>query len=179
MLVISDSGERLGVMPTHQAIQMAKDRGLDLVEVATQATPPVCRILDYGKFKYEQEKKERQARKGQRSSVLRELRIRPKINEHDLEAKSRMVKRLLDEGDKVRVSVIFRGREITHTELGWKLLQKLSLYMKDIALVEKLPAMEGNMLTVIFAPGKKSTETKPALKETPSEVAVKDTAKGS
>ena len=158
---------------------MAKDRGLDLVEVAAQATPPVCRVLDYGKFKYEQEKKERQARKGQRSGVLRELRIRPKINEHDLEAKSRMVKRLLDEGDKVRVSVIFRGREITHTELGWKLLQKLSLYMKDLALVEKLPAMEGNMLTVIFAPSKKTDETKPIVKETPPEVAVKETVKGS
>ena len=166
-------------MPTPQAIQMAKDRGLDLVEVAAQATPPVCRVLDYGKFKYEQEKKERQARKGQRSGVLRELRIRPKINEHDLEAKSRMVKRLLDEGDKVRVSVIFRGREITHTELGWKLLQKLSLYMKDLALVEKLPAMEGNMLTVIFAPGKKTAETKPIVKESPPEVAVKETVKGS
>ena len=165
-------------MPTFQAIQIAKDRGLDLVEVAAQATPPVCRILDYGKFKYEQEKKERQARKGQRSGLLRELRIRPKINEHDLEAKSRMVKRLLDEGDKVRVSVIFRGREITHTELGWKLLQKLSLYMKDIALVEKLPGMEGNMLTVIFAQGKKTTETKPITKETPPEVAVKEIAKG-
>lgn len=166
-------------MPTHQAIQMAKDRGLDLVEVAAQAIPPVCRVLDYGKFKYEQEKKERQARKGQRSGVLRELRIRPKINEHDLEAKSRMVKRLLDEGDKVRVSVIFRGREITHTDLGWKLLQKLSLYMKDLALVEKLPAMEGNMLTVIFAPGKKTAETKPIVKETLSEVAIKETTKGS
>ncbi|MBF8303688.1 MAG: translation initiation factor [Dehalococcoidia bacterium] len=166
-------------MPTHQAIQMAKDRGLDLIEVAAQATPPVCRILDYGKFKFEAEKKERQARKGQRSSTLRELRIRPKINEHDLEAKSRMVKRLLDEGDKVRVSVIFRGREITHTELGWKLLQKLSLFMKDLALVEKLPAMEGNMLTVIFAPNKKPAEIKPVVKDTPSEMAVKEIVKGS
>ncbi len=158
---------------------MAKDRGLDLIEVAAQATPPVCRILDYGKFKFEAEKKERQARKGQRSSTLRELRIRPKINEHDLEAKSRMVKRLLDEGDKVRVSVIFRGREITHTELGWKLLQKLSLFMKDLALVEKLPAMEGNMLTVIFAPNKKPAEIKPVVKDMPSEMAVKEIVKGS
>ncbi len=158
---------------------MAKDRGLDLIEVAAQATPPVCRILDYGKFKFEAEKKERQARKGQRSSTLRELRIRPKINEHDLEAKSRMVKRLLDEGDKVRVSVIFRGREITHTELGWKLLQKLSLFMKDLALVEKLPAMEGNMLTVIFAPNKKPAETKPVVKDVPSEMAIKEIVKGS
>lgn len=174
-------------MPTYQAIQMARERGLDLVEVAAQAVPPVCRVLDYGKFKFEQEKKERQARKGQRSGELRELRIRPKINEHDLTAKSGMVKRLLDEGDKVRVSVVFRGREITHPELGWKLLQKLSQTMKDVALVEKLPAMEGNMLTVIFAPGKKAPEkaerlpeAKPAAKpakEAPRQEAAKETAK--
>lgn len=169
-------------MPVYQAIASARERGLDLVEVAPQAVPPVCRILDYGKFKYEQEKKERQARKGQRSGELRELRIRPKINVHDLDAKSRLVKRLLDEGDKVRVSVVFRGREITHPELGWKLLQKFSQTMKDAALVEKMPGMEGNMLTVIFAPTKKALEKavegKP-VREAAHQEFTKETAKES
>lgn len=158
-------------MPTPQAIQMARERGLDLVEVAAQAVPPVCRLLDYGKFKYEQEKKERQARKGQRGGLLRELRVQPKIKDHDLETKSRLIKRLLSEGDKVRVSVIFRGRAITHTEIGWSLLRKLSLTMKDAALVEKLPAMEGNMLTVIFAPMKKAAEAKTGKEKTPQPAA--------
>lgn len=178
MLVIGEGGERLGVMPTYQAIQMARERGLDLVEVASQAVPPVCRVLNYGKFKYEQEKKERLARKGQRSGLLRELRIRPKINEHDLEAKGRLVIRLLGEGDKVRVSVVFRGREITHPEIGWKLLQKLSQSIKEVALVEKMPAMEGNMLTVIFAPSKKAVESK-TVKETAPRVAAKEMVKES
>lgn len=173
VLLIGDGGQRLGVMPTRQALQMARDQGLDLVEVASQAAPPVCRILDYGKYKYEQEKKERQSRKSQRSGLLRELRVRPKINEHDLEAKGRLVTRLLGEGDKVRVSVFFRGREITHPDIGWKLLQKLSLSLKDVAVVEKPPAMEGNALAVTFAPNKKAVEAR-SVKERPTKELVKE-----
>lgn len=162
MLLIGEGGERLGALPLSQALQKAREAGLDLVEVASQANPPVCRLLDYGKYRYEQEKKERQSRRSQRAGLLRELRIRPKIKEHDLESKARLVQRLLAEGDKVRVSVVFRGREITHPDLGWKLLQKLAQEMKGIALVEKMPGMEGNMLTTIFSPAKKPAEPKEA-----------------
>ncbi len=140
---------------------MAREAGLDLVEVAPAAVPPVCRILDYGKFKYEQTKKEREAKKRQKLSTLKGMRLRPKIDDHDLDFKTRTIADFLNDGDKVKVTVIFRGREIAHTDLGRAILDKVVANLKDVAVVERAPFMEGRTMTVILAPsGKKSGESK-------------------
>jgi len=146
-------------MPLYQAREVATKRILDLVEVAPTAVPPVCRLLDYGKYKYEQAKKEREARRSQKTSLLRQVRLRPKIDSHDFEAKARTVKKLLANGDKVRVSVIFRGREITHPEIGWRLLQRMSEMLKEVASVERQPMLEGRNMFVILSASQK-TKTK-------------------
>ena len=130
VLVVDDDGEQLGTMQTSEAIQLAQEKGLDLVEVAPAAKPPVCRLLDYGKFRYLQTKKERDARKGQKTSLLREVRFRPRIGDHDIEAKKRQVKKLLDEGAKVKLTVMFRGREITHQDIGVELLRGLQRHLR-------------------------------------------------
>lgn len=145
-------------MPVPQALALAREQGLDLVEVAATAQPPVCRIIDYGRFKYEQAKKERQAKKGQHLSQVREVKIRPKIGIHDLEAKIRNGKKMLAEGDKIKVVVVFRGREMAHQSHGWTLLQKVGEALKDVAVPDRPPQMEGNTLGVIFAPGKQRKE---------------------
>ena len=116
--LVGEKGEQLGVMLLSQAKEVARKHTLDLVEVATTAVPPVCRLLDYGKYKYEQDKKEREARRNQKISLLREVRLRPKIGDHDFEAKARIAKKLLTNGDKVKVTIMFRGREITHPDIG-------------------------------------------------------------
>jgi translation initiation factor IF-3 len=142
----------LGVTPILQAMDMARERGLDLVEVAPNANPPVCRILDYGKFKYEQSKKEREAHKHQKQVVLREVRFKPKIGAHDIAVKRRVVEGLLAGGDKVKVSVMFRGREITHPEIGRELLLGISQTLKEVAIVERQPSMEGRFMNMYLAP---------------------------
>jgi translation initiation factor IF-3 len=152
-------------MPLRQALEIAREHDIDLVEVAPTAVPPVCRLLDYGKFKYEQAKKEREARKGQKSALLRQVRLRPKIGEHDIDIKTRLIKKLLDEGDKVKVLVMFRAREITHPHLGKELLDKISDVLKEAASVEKPLAMEGRNMSIIFAPSTKQTEQKHKNKE--------------
>ena len=139
-------------MPLVQAREVARDRNLDLVEVAATAVPPVCRLLDYGKYKYEQAKKEREAKKNQKIAVLREVRLRPKIGAHDFEAKARITKKLLYGGDKVKVTVLFRGREITHPEIGRKLLQRMAETLKDEASVEGRPLMEGRRMNLVLSP---------------------------
>jgi translation initiation factor IF-3 len=140
-------------MPLYQAREVAKNQSLDLVEVAPTAEPPVCRLLDYGKYKYEQAKKEREAKKTQKVSLLREVRLRPKIGDHDFNSKARLVKKLLDGGDKVKITVMFRGREITHPQLGLKLLQRMADTVTEIASVEGQPAMDGRRMHVILTPG--------------------------
>jgi len=150
--LVGDKGEQLGVMPLFQAREVANNKELDLVEVAATATPPVCRLLDYGKYKYEQAKKEREARKSQKISLLREVRIRPKIGNHDFDAKARLAKKLLEGGDKVKITVLFRGREITHPEIAWKLLQRMSDTLEDLATVEGKPQMEGRRMHIILMP---------------------------
>lgn len=147
-------------MPLRQALEIAREHETDLVEIAPTAVPPVCRLLDYGKFKYEQAKKEREARKGQKSALLRQVRLRPKISGHDVDTKTRVIKKLLDEGDKVKVLVMFRAREITHPQLGKGLLDKVSESLKGFASIEKPLAMEGRNMSVIFAPSLKQTEPK-------------------
>lgn len=152
MLLIDDEGQKLGVLPTHEALNMARERDLDLVEVAPNANPPVCRILDYGKFKYEQAKKEREAHKHQKQAQLREVRFRPKIGQHDIDVKARVARQLLQQGDKVKMSVMFRGREITHPEIGRDLLVRVAEGLKDLAIVERQPGMEGRFMNMYLAP---------------------------
>jgi len=147
-------------MPVGKALEAARERGYDLVEVAPQSVPPVCRLLDYGKFKYEQTKKEREARKKQKSVFLREVRFRPKIGGHDIEFKTRLIKKLLDEGDKVKVSVLFRGREITHPELGKELLEMVAKEIGEAATVEKAPGMDERRMIMILSPAKQPRATK-------------------
>ncbi|MFH1003007.1 MAG: translation initiation factor IF-3, partial [Chloroflexota bacterium] len=133
--LVGEKGEQLGIMPMYQALETAKKNNLDLVEVAPTAEPPVCRLLDYGKYKYEQTKKEREQRRSQRTSLLREIRLRPKIGTHDFDAKARTAKKLLEGGDKLQVTILFRGREITHPELGLKLLQRMTETLNETAVI--------------------------------------------
>jgi translation initiation factor IF-3 len=156
-------------MPVLQARELAKKANLDLVEVAPTSVPPVCRLLDYGKFKYEQQKKEQQARKSQKVLLQREIRLRPKIGIHDFEAKARVAKKLLADGAKVKVTLMFRGREITHPELGWKILQRMAETLGDVATLERQPLMEGRRMDIIMAPiaakPKPKVETKEKVAE--------------
>ncbi len=153
-------------MTLRDAWEVARVHNLDLVEVAPTAVPPVCRLLDYGKFRYEQAKKEREARKSQKFVLVREIRLRPNISDHDFEAKVRSARKLLDGGDKVRVVVMFRGREITHSELGWKLLQRISEQLKDVASVEGRPLMIDRRMNVVLSPSiQKTKKTKEEVKE--------------
>ena len=149
---MGEKGEQLGVMPLFQAREVAEKQNLDLVEVAATAVPPVCRLLDYGRYKYEQSKREREARKSQKISLLREVRLRPKIGNHDFEAKARIARKLLEGGDKVKVTILFRGREITHPEIGRRLLQRMAESLKEIGSVEGQPMMEGRRMNVVVSP---------------------------
>lgn len=150
--LVGEKGEQLGVMPLYQALELAKKRNFDLVEVAPTAVPPVCRLMDYGKYKYEQAKKEREMKKGQKANIVREIRLRPKIGEHDFEAKIRSVKKLLGDGDKVKITIMFRGREITHADQGWRLLEKMMEALKGVAGIEKQPIMEGSRMFMVLVP---------------------------
>lgn len=150
--LVGEKGEQLGIMPLAQAREMARRQNLDLVEVAATAVPPVCRLLDYGKYKYEQAKKEREARKSQRVVLLREVRLRPRIDDHDFEAKTRTVKKLIGEGDKVKITVLFRGREIVHPELGLRLLQRMATSLEESASIDRQPALDGKRMIMILSP---------------------------
>lgn len=148
--LIGEEGEQLGEVPLSQALQIAREHELDLVEVAPTSSPPVCKVLDYGKYKYEQAKKERKAKKGQRVGLLREVRLRPKIEDHDLQGKIKITRKLLGEGNKVKVRVRFRGRERVYPEMGMKVLQKLTESLKDVAMVSNWSTGEtGNMFAVL------------------------------
>ena len=163
--LVGEKGEQLGIMPLVQAREVARKHNLDLVEVPSTSVPPVCRLLDYGKFKYEQAKKEHQVRKSQKVSLLREVRLRPKIGIHDFEAKLRTAKKLLTGGDKVKVTLMFRGREATHPELGWKVLQRMVESLSDIASLERQPVMEGRRMNIILAPVSAKAKVKEEAKE--------------
>lgn len=152
MRVIGNAGEQLGIMPLEQALRLAREKQLDLVEVAPHAQPPVCRLLDYGKLRYFQTKKEREARKAQKLTIVREVRFRPNISEHDMAPKTRKVRELLEEGAKVKLSVFFRGREVTHPELGLSLLKRIADELKEEAKLERPPALEGRSLSIVLAP---------------------------
>ena len=161
MRLVDEEGKQLGVMPTRQALELAEERGVDLVEVAPSADPPVCRLMDYGRFRYEATRREREARKGQKSkvtNVMREVRMKTRIGEHDRSAKTRLVKRLLGEGSKVKVSVMFRGREITHPEIGMAVLRLVAEDLVDDAMMEKTPSFEGRFLTMILTPADSNSQ---------------------
>lgn len=147
-------------MPLPRALEVARDAELDLVEVAPNSVPPVCRILDYGKFKFEQAKKDRDSRKRQKRVELREVRFKPKVDVHDVDFKTRTAEKLLREGDKVKVSVMFRGREITHPEIGRGILDRVSERLKEVAVIEKPPTMEGRFMNMILTPS--AAKPKPA-----------------
>ncbi len=149
--LIDEDGTMIGVMPLPQALEMARDRDLDLVEVSPMAVPPVCKLMDYGRFKYEQRKKENEARKHQKVTELREIRLKPRTGEHDIQVKTRKIEEFLAEGDKVKVSVLFRGREMAHPELGRTLLESIANNLKGTATIERTPIMEGKMLSMIVA----------------------------
>jgi translation initiation factor IF-3 len=144
--------EQLGVLPTHEALRLAEERGLDLVEISPRAFPPVCRIMDYGKYKYEEAKKKQQARKRASTVETKEIKFRPKTEEHDMAFKVKHVRRFLEEGNKVRLAVVFRGREITHPQTGMAVLNKVVDLCSDIASVEATPNMEGRRMIMVIAP---------------------------
>lgn len=149
---MDSDGQQLGVVPLKEGQRIAVEQGLDLVEVAPQAKPPVCRIMDYGKYKYEQSKRDRDARRKQKIVEIKELKLRPKIEEHDFQVKIRNARRFLQDGDKVKVTLMFRGREISHPELGRNLSLKFFKMLEDQAIMEKEPRIEGRNMIMMLSP---------------------------
>lgn len=150
--VVDADGEMVGVLSTKEAIEMAFEVGLDLVEVSPNASPPVCKILDYGKFKYEAQKKANEARKKQKVIEVKEIKMRPGIDEHDYQVKMKAVRKFLDNGDKVKMTIRFRGREMAHQDLGMKVLDRVREEVDELAKVEQFPKTEGRLMTMVIAP---------------------------
>ncbi len=150
--VVDAEGNQLGVMTTREALEAAESSGLDLVEVAATATPPVCRIMDYGRFKYQTSKKAKDAKKKQSIIHIKEVKLRGKTEEHDFQFKVRNARRFLEDGDKVKISIVFRGREITHTELGMSMLKRVQEELKDVATIESPPRLEGRSMSMLVSP---------------------------
>ena len=149
--LIDDEGNQKGIVPTLEALKLAKDKDLDLVEVSPNANPPVCKILDYGKYRFEQEKKLRESKKNQKVLKLKEIRMQPKIGPGDLDTKAKHVQEFLDEGDKVKVTIRFRGRELAHTELGYDVLNEVLKRLTSAYVVEKAPAMDGKTMSMTIS----------------------------
>jgi len=149
--VIDDEGQQLGIMPPPQALALARTKGLDLVEISPTAVPPVCRIMDFGKFQYEQQKKARQAKKHQKVILVKEIKFRPKVDEHDYDFKKKHIERFLEDGDKVKATIFFRGREMAHPEIGRRILERLVDELADVASAETLPRLEGNQMHTILS----------------------------
>lgn len=150
--VIGSDGEQLGILSGREAQQLAYEKHLDLVEIAPTAKPPVCRIMDYGKYRYEQQKREKESRKKQKTFDIKEVKLRPGIEEHDFNVKFKNAVRFLEDGDKVKVTIMFRGRELSHPELGEVLLNKMAAQLKEMAVVERQPKLEGKNMIMIVAP---------------------------
>ncbi len=149
--LIDDEGNQKGIVPTLEALRLAKEKDLDLVEVSPNANPPVCKILDYGKYRFEQEKKLRESKKNQKVLKLKEIRMQPKIGPGDLDTKAKHVQEFLDEGDKVKVTIRFRGRELAHTELGYDVLNEVLKRLTSAYVVEKQPAMDGKTMSMTIS----------------------------
>lgn len=165
--VVSPDGNQLGVMAISEALRTAREMGADLVEVSPTSRPPVCRIMDYGKYKYEQAKREQKAKKRQHQTIVKEVKLRPKIERHDFEFKMRHARKFLEERDKVKVTMMFRGREMSHSEIGFDILQDVVDHLGDVATVEQKPGFEGRTLTMLLAP-------KPAAPKPKSEGPVRE-----
>ena len=180
--LIDENGEMMGVMPPQRALDIARDRNLDLVEVSPNANPPVCKLMDYGRYKYEQAKKENEARKNQKTITLKDIRLSPRTDEHDIDVKTRKILEFLAEGDRVRVSVKFRGAEMRHPDIGRKLLDGIAEVLKGIGVIERSPVMEGKMMSMIVsrAPGweppKKQAPAPPPAKKHSAQHADAETA---
>ena len=150
--VVDADGEMVGVISVEEGIELAYEAGLDLVEISPNADPPVCKVLDYGKFKYEEQKRKNEARKKQKTIDVKEIKMRPGIDEHDYQVKLRSMFRFLEEGDKVKVTIRFRGRELVHNDLGMKVLDRVRDETEELAKVEAFPRLEGRMMTMVLAP---------------------------
>jgi len=150
--LIDENGTNRGVMPFFEALSIAEDSGLDLVEIAPNSTPPVCKVLDYGRFRFLEQKKANEARKRQKVIEIKEIKLRPGIDDHDYDVKMKSVRRFFEEGDKVKVTLRFRGREMAHQELGWQVLQRVKADTAEMAKVESEPSMEGRQMTMVLAP---------------------------
>ncbi|MGV8122439.1 MAG: translation initiation factor IF-3 [Candidatus Xenobiia bacterium LiM19] len=150
--MIGNEGEQVGIIAIKDALTMAEEKELDLVEVSPNADPPVCKLMDYGKFKYEQHKKERDSKAKRKTLEVKEVKLRPKIDDHDFQTKSKTAQRILEEGDKVKVTLMFRGREVVYTKLGEQLLEKLFEEVSSIALIERKPKLEGKNMIMILTP---------------------------
>ena len=176
--LIDENGEQRGVLPMAEALRMAKELSLDLVEIAPQSNPPVCKILDYGKFKFEQEKKLKDNRKHQKIVKIKEVRMQPKIDDHDLDFKSRHVRNFLEEGNKVKVTIRFRGRELAHTEIGEDVLKSVLVKIEGLYVMESPPRMEGRFMSMMLIPKapviKKPEAPRPATDAAPETTTVKD-----
>jgi translation initiation factor IF-3 len=157
--IIGPAGEQLGIFTPKRALEMAEQHELDLVEIAPQAAPPVCRIMDFGKFRYEQQKKDKLLKKRQQIMLVKEVRFHPNTDTHDLEFKVRHARQFLLDGNKVKASVVFRGRQMAHQEFGLVLLEKVKEMLSDVAIVEREPNMEGRAMIAIFSPDKKKIKT--------------------
>jgi len=160
--LIDEQGNQVGVVPTYEALQMARDRGLDLMEVSPNAQPPVCKICDYGKFKYEKKKKEQQAKKKQTVIKVKEIQLRPQTEEHDLEYKFKNVRQFLEDGDKAKITIMFRGREIAYADQGFKMMKQLTELVKDVSVVEAPPKLEGKKLIMVLAPAPNAKRSTPS-----------------
>ena len=160
--VVDDEGHQLGIMPPYEALKIARERGLDLVEVSPTASPPVCRIINYGKYLYQLSKRQHEARKHQRSIELKEVKFRPRTGGHDFEVKRTRILRFLQDGSKVKATIMFRGREMAHRNLGWEMMQRLIEGIGEAGQVETRPRQEGPNLTAILAPKKPTGKSSPA-----------------
>jgi translation initiation factor IF-3 len=160
--LVDDEGQQLGIMPPFEAMKIARERGLDLVEVSPTANPPVCRVINYGKYLYQQSKREHEARKHQHSIELKEVKFRPQTGQHDFDVKRERIARFLQEGSKVKATIMFRGRQMAHRNLGWEMMDRLIKDLGELVVVEIRPKQEGPNLTSILAPKKAGAPTKAA-----------------
>jgi translation initiation factor IF-3 len=167
--LVSETGEQLGVFSSRDALKIAQERGYDLVEVAPTARPPVCRIMDFGKFKYEQSKKDRETRKKQKVVTIKEVKMRPNIEDHDFEVRRRQTEEFLKDGDKIKATIMFRGREVVHADLGKAVLDRLLECVKDLCVVERVAKLEGKNMIMILAPKAAAVEAAPKVTQQVSE----------
>lgn len=169
MRVINHKGEQVGIISLHEALMMAEEQGLDLVEIVPGSTPPVCKVMNFGKFRYDQSKREKESKKAQHQIKVKEIKLKPNIDAHDLETKTRHARDFLAHGNKVKITCSFRGRELMHTEIGERIVRQMCQDLEDVAVIESPAKMMGRMLLVILAPGMKKKKEGAKLASSPEE----------